>query len=100
LATILANTEMVPDKPFELDLCGDCEECVKSCPLGALAPYKVDDRKCLVGVHPVDKESFELNEEWRKYEPSYEKLSPDVYRMPKGMPLRKRTALAHPRCLV
>lgn len=32
LATILTNAEMTPDKPFEQDLCGDCEECVKAAP--------------------------------------------------------------------
>jgi len=70
LATILTNAQMVPDKPFEQELCGDCEECVKACPVGALTPYKVDDSKCLVGVHLIDKERFELNKEWTRYEPS------------------------------
>jgi len=75
LATILTGAEMIPDKPFEQDLCGDCEECVKACPVGALSPYEVDDSKCLVGVHLLDKEKFELNEEWRKCEPSFTKNS-------------------------
>jgi len=75
LATILTNAEMTPDKPFEQDLCGDCEECVKACPVGALTPYKIDDEKCLVGIHLLDKEGFELNEELRKYEPSFTKNS-------------------------
>ena len=75
LATILTNAELVPDKPFEQDLCDDCEECVKSCPVGALTPYKVDDEKCLVGIHLLDKDRYELNKEWREYEPSLTKNS-------------------------
>jgi len=70
LATVLTNAEMIPDKPFEQDLCGDCVECVKACPVGALTPYKVDDSKCLVGIHLLDRDRFELNEEWTRYEPS------------------------------
>ncbi len=71
LATVLTNAPMIPDKPFELDLCGDCVKCIKACPIGALSPYEVDDQKCLVGVHLLDKERFEVHEEWRKYEPSF-----------------------------
>jgi epoxyqueuosine reductase len=70
LATVLTNAEMIPDQPFEQDLCGDCERCIKACPVGALTPYKVDDEKCLVGIHLLDKEGFDRNEEWRDYEPS------------------------------
>lgn len=66
---------MIPDKSFEQDLCGDCEECVEACPVGALTPYEIDDEKCLVGVHLLDKEGFELNEDRRKYEPSFTKNS-------------------------
>ncbi len=50
LATILTNTEIIPDKPFEQDLCGDCGECVKACAVGALTAYEIDDEKCLVGI--------------------------------------------------
>jgi len=75
LATILTNAEMIPDEPFEQNLCGNCEECVKACPVGALVPYKVDASKCLLGIHLLEKERFELNEEWTKYEPSLTKNS-------------------------
>jgi len=67
---VLTNAELVADKPFEQDLCGDCEECVKACPVGAIAPYKVDDSKCLVGRHIRDKDDFERDERFRKLEPS------------------------------
>jgi len=48
---VLTNASLVADKPFEEDLCGDCNACVDVCPVGALSPYKVDDSKCLVGIH-------------------------------------------------
>jgi len=75
LATILTNAEMAPDKPFEQDLCGACDECVKACPVGALTPYRIDDEKCLVGIHLLDKEGFELNEDRTTYERSFTKNS-------------------------
>jgi len=71
LAAILTNAEMVADKPFEQDSCGDCENCLKACPVGALIPYKVDDSKCLVGFHLTNKENFERNEKFGKYEASF-----------------------------
>lgn len=70
LDSILTNAEMVTDKPFEQNLCGDCEQCLKACPVGALTPYKVDDSQCLVGVHLTDKENL-CNEKLRKHEPSF-----------------------------
>ena len=70
LAAVLTNAEMIADKPFEQDLCGDCEECVQACPVGALTPYTVDDSKCLVGAHLIAKKNFESDEELRKYETS------------------------------
>ncbi len=75
LATVLTNAEMTPDKPFDQDLCGDCENCVKACPVGALTPYKVDDTRCLVGVHLIGKEISKYAEELKLYEPSLTKNS-------------------------
>jgi epoxyqueuosine reductase QueG len=75
LAAVLTNAEMKADKPFEGDLCGGCEECVRACPVGALTPYKVDDRKCMLGAHLMDKSSYDYRKEWSKYEPSSTKNS-------------------------
>jgi epoxyqueuosine reductase QueG len=66
---------MTPDKPFDKDLCGDCENCIKACPVGALTPYRVDDTKCLIGVHLVGKEISKYAEELERYEPSLTKNS-------------------------
>jgi epoxyqueuosine reductase len=70
LSAILTNAEMTPDRPFEENICGDCEECVKACPVGALAPYKVDDAKCLVGVHLSRNKGSKNGKNLSKYEPS------------------------------
>ena len=75
LATVLTNAEMTPDKPFDQDLCRDCENCIKACPVSALTPYKVDDTKCLVGVHLIDKEISKYTEELKLYEQSLTKNS-------------------------
>jgi len=75
LTPVLTNAEVTPNKPFDQDLCGDCENCIKACPVGALTPYKVDDTKCLVGVHLIDKEISKYAEELKLYEPSLTKNS-------------------------
>ena len=75
LAAVLTDAQMIADKPFEQDLCSDCDECIGACPVDALIPYKVDDSKCLVGAHLVDKRDFERDEDLRKYEPSFTKNS-------------------------
>ena len=66
-AVVVTDAEMKPDEPFEKNL---CENCLIACPVGALAPYKVDYTKCLVGIHLIGKENFERSEKWRKFEPS------------------------------
>ena len=54
LAAIVTNAEFVYDEPFDKDLCGDCDKCVKACPTGALTPYRVDYAKCLVNPYDFD----------------------------------------------
>lgn len=71
LAIVLTNAAMRPDEPFEKDLCGDCEECVKACPVDALTPYKVDDTRCLVGVHIAGEDLERFREELGRYEPRF-----------------------------
>jgi len=46
LQSILTDAELAPDEPFEEDLCGDCEACIRACPVGALTPYTVDAERC------------------------------------------------------
>jgi epoxyqueuosine reductase QueG len=75
LAVVLTNAAMKHDEPFEQDLCGDCEECVKACPVNALEPYKVDDTRCLVGVHIAGKDVESYREVFERYEPSFTRNS-------------------------
>jgi len=74
-AAVVTNAELIADRPFTQDLCGDCEECVKACPANALTSYEVDDKKCLLGIHLLDKTLFEQKPEWKKIEPSFTKNS-------------------------
>jgi ferredoxin len=74
-SVVLTNAEMRVDTPFDHDLCGDCEECIKACPVGALTPYRVDDTKCLVGIHIAGDEISQYEEELQKYEPSFTRNS-------------------------
>lgn len=72
IAAVLTNAELTADNPFEQDLCQDCENCIKACPVGALTPYKVDDQRCMLGVH-LAKEDPNYRDFWKKYEPSLTK---------------------------
>ncbi|MDW8040981.1 MAG: 4Fe-4S double cluster binding domain-containing protein [Nitrososphaerota archaeon] len=71
LAAVLTDAKLVVDEPFTRDLCVDCEECVKACPVGALSPYKIDVNKCLVGVRLLGKGETKNDEMFRLYEPAF-----------------------------
>jgi len=75
LAPIVTNAEMTPNKPFDADLCGSCEQCVKACPVNALTSYKVDDTKCLVGVHLSGQEASRYEEALKRFEPALSRHS-------------------------
>lgn len=47
LGGMLINKELAKDVPLDRD-CGNCEECLKACPIGALEePYRVNPQRCL-----------------------------------------------------
>ncbi len=51
LGEILTDIELETDSPAPLDICGECDECMRACPTGAIcAPYTVDARLCLSRV--------------------------------------------------
>lgn len=70
LRSILTEVELVPTKPFTEDLCGECEECVKACPVAALSPYKVDYDKCLLGMTWEDRLNDEFKDIYFEHNPS------------------------------
>jgi len=55
LEMILTDAPLEPDAPFEKDLCGRCERCVRACPMKALEPYVVTPERCLVAIAELDR---------------------------------------------
>lgn len=70
LRSILTDAELVPTDPFTEDLCGECDECVKACPVGALTPHKVDPDRCLLGMRWEDRLSEEFRDVYMEHSPS------------------------------
>lgn len=66
LRSILTDAELVPDEPFTGDPCGECDECVKACPVGALRPYEIDPDRCLLGMTWEQRLSSEHKEVFRE----------------------------------
>lgn len=47
LVTLVTNAPLKPDPPLKLDLCKDCDICIRACPAGALSKDgKTDKEKC------------------------------------------------------
>jgi epoxyqueuosine reductase len=70
LRSILTDAELVPTQPFTEDLCKDCEECLKACPVGALTPYKLDPDKCLLGMDWDTRFSDAYRDKYYRHNPS------------------------------
>jgi epoxyqueuosine reductase QueG len=78
LRSILTDAELAPSDPFSLDLCGECDECIKSCPMGAISPYKVDPDKCFLGM----KWEVRLSSEYKKlYLKHNEQITENTWKM-------------------
>ena len=46
--SLLVDSELDYDLPFETDHCGTCTRCLEACPTGAFdGPYELDARKCI-----------------------------------------------------
>jgi epoxyqueuosine reductase QueG len=47
LMALLTSAELEISEPFTSDLCGDCELCIKACPMNALTPIHLEINRCL-----------------------------------------------------
>lgn len=73
---VVTDAVLPYDEPFQEDLCGDCELCVKACPVDAIIPgpsqgvepgKKVDFQKCIVPQEML----AEPGKGWRDYAKKY-----------------------------
>ncbi|MHA2077194.1 MAG: 4Fe-4S double cluster binding domain-containing protein [Candidatus Thorarchaeota archaeon] len=48
LIAVLTDAVLDFDSPFEGDLCGDCDRCIKVCPTKAIEPYRLNITHCMV----------------------------------------------------
>lgn len=54
IGAVVTDAPIPKDRPFTKDLCGKCRRCVNACPSGALRPFTVDPKKCLVLIGSMD----------------------------------------------
>lgn len=69
IGVVYTDAALEPDPPFEEDVCGDCTLCIEACPTGALKPYVVDDKRCLVGLSREDRMRDDLRPTLDAFEP-------------------------------
>ncbi|UCE91729.1 MAG: epoxyqueuosine reductase [Methanobacteriota archaeon] len=69
VGVVYTDAVIEPDGAFEEDLCGDCALCIEACPADALKPYVVDDKLCLVGLSPEERERNDLRPTLDVFEP-------------------------------
>ncbi len=48
LAAFLTDAVLDYDRPAEGDPCGDCTACIDACPTGAIEPYRINAKDCLI----------------------------------------------------
>ncbi|MFW9831456.1 MAG: epoxyqueuosine reductase [Candidatus Thorarchaeota archaeon] len=48
LIAVLTDAELEYDHPFEQNLCGACDKCLKACPANALSAYQCEIHRCIV----------------------------------------------------
>ena len=67
--SIVTDAPLAPDNETCVDLCGECDECVKACPVGALTPYVVDPDRCLLGMPMEERVSKEFRDVYTEHSP-------------------------------
>ena len=59
-SAVLTNAALVPDKKSKLKICGNCNKCVKACPLGALENPALFGRKECSKFFTMANKKFEI----------------------------------------
>ena len=67
LVSVLTTAELNVDEPFEENLCGDCEKCIRACPTKALEPYRLKINRCITYAAEKPK-AADVSEEIRNIE--------------------------------
>jgi epoxyqueuosine reductase QueG len=67
--SIVTDAPLVPNYEKCSDLCGECDECLKACPVEALTSYIVDPDKCLLGMPMEKRLSEEFHEIYTEHSP-------------------------------
>ena len=57
LVSVITDAPLTADKPLDLDLCKECDKCLRACPVGALKGERIVDKtKCFAQHMKVAKE--------------------------------------------
>ena len=67
--SIVTDAPLVTDEGACGDLCGECDECIKACPVDALTPYVVDPDRCLLGMPMEERTGEEFREVYEEHSP-------------------------------
>ncbi len=65
LVSVITDAPLTADKPFDLDLCKQCERCIRACPAGALKGNRVVD-KLRCDAHHVEVGKQLQLEDWEQ----------------------------------
>lgn len=72
---VITDAPLKPNRAFKRDLCGDCDKCLRACPVDALKPYIVNDERCLVAIDPGNVKDAKTAAAMKTYQPPITKRS-------------------------
>jgi len=59
IASLLVNVQLLPTEKRRMPTCGDCQNCMRACPTGAIvAPHTIDARRCIAYLTIENKEGI------------------------------------------